>query len=817
MNSLRWVEWLWQDIRYACRSCRRAPTFAIAAIVSLALAIGANTLVFSVVNALVVKPLPVDSPEQLVFVQSSIAGTVSHSFPNYRDFRDRNRTLSGLIGYRISPMNVETGGEATRVWGYLATGNYFQVLGIKPAAGRFFVQEDDRQPGAAPFAVLSYDSWQRRFLGDPAVIGRTIRINKLPYTIIGVAPRAFYGTELFYRPEIWVPMMMQAQIEVGNPWLEARQTHNTWILGRLGPGVSAAQAEANLNSVAADLSRDYPGSNRNLHVKLTQPGLVGDALRGPVKAFTLGVFMLAGLVLLIGCANLASILLAHGADRQREMALRVSIGASRARLIQQLLTESVLLSLVGGVAGAALASAASAALSAWRLPLDLPVQFDVHADGRVLLFGITASVVAGIVFGVAPARQASRVDPNSALKGTAGDAGLPRRQWPLRDGLVALQVALCIVLLSACLLSVKGLQEALTMPTGFRPEGVAVAGFELGLAGYTEERGREFQERAMQAMSRLPGIDSAAYANSLPLSADQSTTTVSSEAEPRSVSSGVRGVTYYQVSPGLLQTLGTTLLAGRDFDARDRRGSPPVAIVNQTLARRIFQTTDALGKRFRYGQSDQLVEVIGLAEDGKYTTLTEAPRSVVFQPILQRYNSTTMVVVRSRLPEEQMSGEIRRAIATLDPGLPVYSVGSLTQFLRLAWFPSRAAAVTLTAFGILALVLAATGIHGLVAYSVARRQKEIGIRIAVGAARLDVLKLVLSRVIMAVGLGAVLGFGLAFAAGPVLANVVYLASPRDPFVTGGVAVLLMGVGVVSCWAPLRLSLRIDPMQAVRSE
>jgi predicted permease len=817
MNSMRWLEWLWQDVRYAVRLVRRSPAFAMSAIVSLALAIGANTLVFSVLNGIVLRRLPVPSPDQVVFVQSSVAGAGAHSFPNYRDLRDRNTAFSGLVGYRISPMSVETGDGAARVWGYLATGNYFQVLGVTPEAGRLFVPEDDRQPGAAPYAVVSYESWQRRFLGDPSIVGRTIRINRLPYTVIGVAPRAFYGTEIFYRPEIWVPMMMQAQIEVGNPWLERRETQNTWVAGRLRPEVSTAQAETNLNAIAADLRRDYPGQNRNLRITLTQPGLAGDALRQPMRAFTLGVFILSALVLVVGCANLASILLAHGADRQREMALRTSIGAGRGRLLQQMLTESLLLSLAGGLAGTALAFAVSAGLSKWSIPLDLPVQLDVRADSRVLFFGIVASILAGVLFGLAPARQASRTDPNSTLKGVP-DAPAVGRPWPMREWLVGVQVALCVVLLSACLLSVVGLRGALSVPTGFQLDGVAVAGFELGLAGYTEEKGREFQAQVVEALSRLPGIDSAAWSNSLPLSIDQSSTTVSAQWEPKKPSSGVGGVTFYQVSPGFFRTLGTRLLAGRDFNGGDRSGSLPVAIVNETFARRVLRGPDAVGKRFRYGWSGEgLVEVIGVVEDGKYTTLTEDPRPALFQPILQRYNSTTTVAVRSRLPEERVAGEIRRAIASLDSTLPIYGAGSLRQYVQLAWFPSRVAAVALTAFGVLALVLAGTGIHGLVAYSVARRRKEIGIRIAVGAGRADVLKLVLSRVIKALGAGAILGFGLAFAVGPMLGNVVYLASPRDPTVIAGVAVLLMAIGVASCWSPLRRSLRIDPLQAVRSE
>jgi len=803
-------------VRFAARLCRRSPGFALAAILSLALAIGANTLIFNIVNRLIVAPLPVAFPEQLVFVQSSLAGSQSHSFPNYRDFRDRNRTLAGLVGYRIAPMHLDARGGATRVWGYLATGNYFEVLGVQPAAGRFFTQDDDRQPGSAAVAVLSYDTWQRRFLGDQAIVGTTIRINQLPYTVVGVAPRGFHGTEIFYRPEIRVPMMMQAQIEVGNSWLDARQSHNVWVVGRLRAGVTPAQAEADLNAIAADLRRDFPGPNRNLAVTLAQPGLVGDLLRAPVRAFTFGVFLLAGLVLLAGCTNLASILLAHGADRQREMALRVSIGAGPRRLVQQLLTESVLLSLIGGLAGAALAAVASRALSAWRAPLDFPVQLDVQADGWVLLFAIGVAMVAGVGVGLAPARQASRVDPNAALKGTDG-VRLSGRRWALRDALVVLQVALCFILVFACVVALRGLQQTFTMPLGFDPRGVAVAGIDLGLAGYAEEQGRAFQQRARESLSGLPGVEAVAYANSLPLSADQSATTVSPEFEPRSATAGIRGVASYQVSPGFLRVLGVRQLAGRDFEMRDRRDAPLVAIVNETFARRVLQTTDAVGKSFRYGQSAQLVEVVGIVEDGKYTTLTEAPRPVVFQPILQRYNSTTMLVVRSRLPEEQMAGEMRRAIAALDPTLPVHGAGSLQQFLRFAWFPSRAAAIALTAFGILAVLLAATGIYGLVAYAVARREREIGIRLAVGASRFDVVRLILSRVLVAVGAGAALGSVMALATGPVLARVVYQASPRDPGVILAVFLILIAIGVGACWAPLRRSLRVDPMKAVRSE
>lgn len=802
------------DLRYAARMLRKSPAFSAVAVLSLALGIGANAIVFSVVNALVLRPLPVAHPEQLVFIQT-MHGGYSHSFPNYKDFRDRNTMLDGLAGYRISPMSLESGG-ANRVWGYLATGNYFDLLGVRPALGQFFHQADDLRPGASPFAVLNYECWQRRFAGDPGVIGRTIRINRLPYTVLGVAPRGFQGTELFYRPDVWVPMMMQAQIEPGNPWLNERATFNTWVIGRLKPGVSGPQAEANLNAIAADLAHQYPWPNGGLQVRLARPGLVGDALRGPVKAFTAGVLALAGLVLLAACANLASLLTARTADRQREIAIRLSIGASRARVVRQLLTETLLLSIAGGCSGYALATFLSKALSAWRAPMDFPVQFDVDPDWRVFVFAFAISIAAGILFGLAPARHVSRTDTNAVLKGT-NTAFAIRRRLPFRDVLVALQVALCFVLVSGCLLSLRGLQRALTMPLGFQPRGVAVASFELGLAGYSRQDGERFQRRALEAAGRLPGVLSAAYSNSVPLSMDQSRNTIYPEDQSDVRPGDAKSAVFYQVSPDFFRTMQIRLIAGRDFDWRDDRKSRVVAIVNEAFVRNILHTDRPIGKRFRFGGTGPLAEVVGVVNDGKYEALAESRRAVVFKPILQSYNSTTTVVVRSALPEGQMVAQMRQAITGLDANLPLYGTGSLEQMLGFAFFPAQAAAIALSAFGLLAIILAATGINGLVAYAVSRRVRELGIRIAIGARPSEVLRLVLARMATLLAAGAVLGLALSLAAGQVLASIIYQASARDPLILAAVALTIFVIGILSCWAPAIRALRIDPMAALRWE
>ena len=818
-EQIRAVGWenligtLGQDLRYALRLLVRNPGFAMVAVLSLALGIGANAFVFSVVNALVLRPLPVERPEQLVFLETKDSG-ISHSFPNYKDLRDRNRTLAGLAGYRIAPMELESSRGATRIWGLLATGNYFDLLGIRPALGRFFHPPDDRNPGGSPYVVLSYSAWRSRFGGDSAIVGKTIRINRLPYTVLGVAPASFRGTELWYWPDVWVPMMMEPQIEnhPGTGWLENRSDWNTWVIGRLKPGLSSGQALANLNAIAAELAREHPDNNQGLEFKLARPGLAGDYVGGPTRAFTLGVLGLASLVLLAACANLASLLAARAADRQREMAIRLSIGAGRARVVRQVLSETLVLSLAGGTAGCALSLGLSRALNGWRAPMDFPVQVDVSPDWRVFLFAVMVSVLAGALFGSAPAWGASKTDATAVLKGAV--KSWAHRRLAFRDLLVVVQVALCFVLVAACLASVRGLQRALRMRLGFEPQGVSLVSFDLGLAGYSEPTGRIFQQRVLETVKQLPGVGSAAYSNSVPLSLDQSETSVFPEDKTRAADS--TQANYYQISPGYLETMGTDLVAGRDFTWHDRN-SRPVAIVNVSFAKQVMRTENAVGKRFRHGLDGPLVEVIGVVKDGKYVNLTRSDTPVVFWPILQDYSSTTTLEVRSSLPAPQMVDAMRRAVASLDPELPVYGAGSLPKMLGFAFLPARAAAIALSAFGALAIMLAITGVHGLVSYAVARRVREIGIRVAVGASPRQVLRLVLARIAVLLAVGSGIGLVLALAAGQLVASVVYEVSSSDPQILGAVLATILLLGLLSSLAPMHRALRIDPMVALRSE
>jgi predicted permease len=800
----------WQDVRYAVRVLRKSPALTFVAMVSLALAIGANTVAFSVVNSLILRPLPLPEPEYLVFVQRGSRTT--HSFPNYRDLRDRNDAFRDVAGYRITMMGLDAGGSQQRVWGYLATGNYFEVLGAKPLLGRFFGPAEDRERGASPYAVLSYACWQNRFGGNPGIIGRTIRLNGFPYTVLGIAGENFQGTELFYWPEVWVPMSMQAQIET-YPCLDDRSTFNTMVLGRLKNGIAALEAEARLQPLAANLAREHPKWNEGLQFKLARPGLVGDKIRGPVAAFTGGVLLLACLVLLAGCANLASLLAARTSDRQRELAVRMSLGAGRGRIARQLVTESVVLACAGGLAGFGLAAVLLSLLSDWRAPLEFPVQFNVEADWRVFVFTCIVSILSGLLFGLAPAHWVWRTDPNRAFKGTPERLS---RKWALRDLLLPIQVTLCCLLIMSSLVALRGLQKALEIPLGFQSAGTAVAGFDLGLSRYEKVQGQAFQRAALESVSRLPGVTMAAFASSVPLSIDQSSNSVAPE-EAADFRPSARIITaVYQVSPGYFRTMGTRLIHGREFSWHDDEKAPPVAVINETLARKLFGRTDVMGRRFRAGPG-RFAEVAGVVEDGKYTSLAEESLPAMFLPAIQAYNGTTVLIARTSLPESQTAAEIRQVIAATDPSIAVYGVGSLSQMLGFAYFPARAATVALSVFGVLAVMLAGTGIYGMAAYATSRRRHEIGIRMAVGAQPRQILSIVLGRISVLLLAGSIAGFLLGFAAGPILSRVVHQASSQDAVVIVSVPLAMALVALVAAFGPARRALKIDPMYALRQE
>ncbi len=799
--GLRWLDEAAQDVRYALRTLRRSPGFTAVAVISLALGIGANTAVFGVMDALVLRPLPIKAPDRLVYVEP-----LTHSYPAYRDLRDRNVTFSDLFAYRALPMGFGTGQTTSRVWGYLATGNYFDALGIDPVVGRFFHAADDGTPGAAPLAVLSYDSWRNRFNSDRSIAGREIYLNNRAYTVLGVAPPGFHGTEAIYWPDVWVPMSMEGELEE-TAWLDTRSTQDCMVAGRLKPGVTAGQAEANLQAIAQELSRMYPQTDSGFRLRLSKLGLMGASLRSPVEAFVWGVILLAALVLLAACANLASLVAARGADRAAELAIRVSIGASRGRIARQLATESLVVAGAGAAAGCGLAALILATLRALALN-DVPVRLDAHAGAGVLGFGCAAGMVSALLFGIAPLRQAFRAS-RAAGRG---------RRWPVRETLLAGQVALCSVLVMASCAAVIGMRRTFQMPVGIRPHAVAVVGFDLGLAKYPAAQGDAFQRRALEVTASLPGVSAAAYADSFPLGVDQSTNGVyrSRETDFRSVNA--IGASAYNVSPGFFAALGTRIVEGRDFTWHDDAKSPAVAIVNRSFAKQVLGTEHAAGMHyFGFGGLKAPVEVVGVVEDGKYRGVSDDSWPAQFRPILQRYNGTTYLLARTARPADAVAREMEGAVRALDRNLPVYSVGPLENLLDLAYLQARAAAWCLSAFGILAVMLAVTGIYGLSAYTVSRRVREIGIRVAIGARPSQVLRALLGRMAAILSAGALAGIAGGVVSSTVIAHVVQQASPADPTVLAAVTSTMFAVALASCWAPARRAISADPLKSLRSD
>jgi predicted permease len=759
--------------------------------------------------------LAIHDPQQVDAV--NWGGLSNISFPNYRDFRDRNTVFSGLIAYHFvaASMSVQPR-ENIRAWGYEATGNYFETLGVEPFLGRFFGPREDEKPGANPVVVIGYRFWQGRFGGDPSVVGRSVKINGFPFTVIGVAQPSFSGTELIVSADYWVPMSMELQIEAGSEWVRWRTSQNAWILGRRKPGVTRAQAEANLNQIGAQLARTYPNEVAQRRIQLSPPGLVGQSLRGPVTSFGIVLMGVAGLGLLLACVNLAGMLLARASDRRREVGIRLALGAGRVQLLRQLMTESLLLAATGGLLGFGLAFAACRFLSSWRPNFDIPITIALHPNPTVLSFTMAIAFLTTVLFGLAPALQATRVDLIPSLKNEPVSTRL--RRWSPRDLVVTGQIALSVTLVICSALVVRSLQHALTLNLGFNPNGATSVSFDLGLKGYTQERMRQFDADLLAKAEVLPGIESIGIINTLPLRMDGADSEFIWRAERPLPKPGERKVAMvYNVSPGYLRAAGTTLVSGRGIDAHDRHESAPVAVVNETFARLLFGKENPLGKQVRVSSAAGPLEIVGIVEDGKYQSLGEDPRPAVFVPMTQATTGWTTLVARSSLPASTVASLLRKTVLDLDPEITLFNAGGLKEQLALPLFPARMAATVLGIFGVFAMALAATGLFALMSYTVARRTREIGIRMALGARRAQVLSSLLGRTLLLCAAGTCLGAIATLAAGRLLSAVLYGVSPRDP-VTYCVALFLMiAVALVACWTPARRAIRTDPVRALREE
>ncbi len=816
------METLFQDLRFGARRLIKSPGFALIAILSLALGIGANTAIFSLVNTVLFRSLPVSDPDQIVSVAVFGKGdnTLAFSYPNYLDFRDRNDVLAGISVHRIAPMSLSRDGANERIWGYLVSGNYFDMLGVKPFRGRLLSEEDDRAKLAHPVAVISYGCWQRRFGANESVIGKEILVNGHPFKVIGVAPEGFYGTEYIYTPEIWAPMMMQPWIEPGNPWLDQRATQNIFATARLKQGISRRQAEVSLNLLAQQLGRQYPDTNEGQKIKLIPPGFVVGFLRDAVVSFSAVLMAVVGLVLLISCINLAGLLLARAAERRKEIAVRLAIGASRVRLIRQLLTESVLLSLIGGVVGVLLAIWLIDLVVAFKPPVDFPLTIDLKIDWRVMVFSILVSLATGVVFGLAPALQATRPDLVPALKDETRTGGYRRSR--LRSGLVVAQISLSLVLLIAAGLVLRALQQVQTMNPGFEVDRGLIFSVDVGLQGYDQARGEQFYRQLNDRIRSLPGVRSVSSTNFMPLSLNYSATDVYIEGQPSERGANVPTSFYANIGLNYFETLGTPIVAGRDFSENDKSDTTKVVVVNQTFARRFFGGADpletAIGKRIgNGGQNGPWLQIVGVARDGKYFSIGETPTPFIYYPVSQGYTAGLTLVVRTAGDPKAAIGAIREEIRKLDANLPVYDFKTLEEHMGLSLFPARVAAGLLGAFGLLALTLAAIGIYGVMAFSVAQRTREIGIRMALGAQKGDVLHMILRQGLILAAVGLVIGLAGAFMLTRLLSSVLYGVSATDAVAFIGVSVLLSLVVLLASFIPARRAAEVDPMLALRYE
>jgi putative ABC transport system permease protein len=813
---------LFKDVRYAIRGLIKRPAFAAIAIVTLALGIGANTAIFSLVNTVLLRSLPVERPEEIVSV--SVRGKddsmQAFSHPNYVDFRDQNQVLSGLLVYRFVPLSMSRSGNNERVWGYEVSGNYFDVLGVKAIKGRTFTHEEDRARLANPVVVVSYDSWQQRFGGDPDLVGKDVLINNHPFKVIGIAPDGFKGTELVYAPEIWVPASMIEWVEPGSGWLDNRSSNNFFGVGRLKPGVTPRQAEASLNGLALQLAKQYPNDNEGQSIKILPTGFIIPELRGAVVNFTWVLMAAVAMVLLVTCTNLAGLLLARATERRREIAIRLAMGANRYRLIRQLLTESVLLSLAGGVGGVLLAIWIIKTLLAFKPPVDFPLVIDVSIDWRVLLFSLLLSLITGVIFGLAPTLQATRPSLLKSLKDNAAQGGASRNL--LRSGLVVAQMALSLVVLIGAGLVVRTLQQLQTMNPGFDPQNALMMSFDVGLQGYDEAKGRQFYRQLGERVQAVPGIKSAAIANYVPLSLNYNSNSIFVEGQPAERGANAPTAMSGQAGPRYFETLATPILQGREFTDQDTDKTEQVAVVNETFVRRLLPFTksnaDAINRRISLrGPEGPFVRIVGVAQDGKYFNIAEEPRSFVWRPLSQSYSSNAMIVVRTAGKPESMIAAVRREVQALDPTLPVFDVTTLTDHMRLALFPPRVAAAVLGVFGIVALLLSAIGIYGITSYAVAQRTREIGIRMALGAQLGDVLKLVVTHGVKLTLLGVGIGLLGAFLVTRAITSVLYGVSATDPFTFGSVTLVLVVVALLACYFPARRATKVDPLVALRYE
>ncbi len=818
MNSFR------QDLRYAVRMLLKKPAFTMLAVLTLTLGISASVAIFSIMDGFFLRPLPGKNNENLVVVavrQSHRNFESPLSYPDFLDYQANSDAFSAMAGYVNSVTDLKADGRSELVLTHFVTSNFFETLGLQPALGRFFLAGEGDRAATAPYIVLNYDFWQERFAANPSIVGHAVTIDGTPFTIVGVAPKGFMGPYKLIETQMYVPIGMAERLaEPGPQLLTARDSYMVHTLARPKPGVTREQARVSLQLVADRLSREYPLTNKDTRVGVyperlarPEPGAVAG------NVLVIGVFLaMVALALMVTCINVANLVLVRASGRAKELALRSALGAGRFRIVRQLLTESLMLAALGGIGGGAVGALLARLATSIRMPGGLPFYFEFDFDWRVFLG--TGGIVAlcTVLVGLLPALRATRLDLNATLResGKSDSAGGFRHR--LRHALVVVQVAGSIVVLIAAGLFVRSLQVAQKMNLGFRAQGMLNLTFNPGLMGYDSARTTAFYQSLKQRVSALPGVESASFASSVPMGFDNESAKVWKEGQSTTERPADDG--FNRVDEDFFRTMSVTILEGRAFTAQDSKDSTPVAIVNQEMAKRLWPGQDALGHHFRYGADARAVDVVGVTANGKYNWLFEDQTPFFYVPMAQAaYHSVSVLQVRTATPPLELAAAIESAARETDPNVPPFAVATMEESLGgpNGFFLIRTGAIFAGFIGALCLFLAVIGVYGVISYAANQRTHEIGVRMALGAQRGNVLRMVMRQGLVLVSIGLVLGLGASLAVTRFMRDLLFQIGAMDPVTFGGVSLILVGVAMIACYVPARRATKVDPLIALRYE
>src|SRR5499427_3201349 len=814
------------DLRFAVRMLIKYPAFSIVAFLALALGIGANTTVFGIINALVLRPLPVGHAEQVVKVfttDNHIPGNQSVSYLNFQDYEKQNTVFSAMSAYTFAGVGMTRGNDTLNVSALLVTGNYFDLLQVKPSFGRAFLPEEDSTPNGHPVVVLGYKFWKK--LGsDPAIIGSQVTLNGHSFTVIGVAPSAFTGVDVGFDSDVYVPMSMHQWIRPGGDmWFELRRALLLNIVARLKPGVTMSEAQAQMRTIAKQLEQAYPDVNKERSIALmTLEAAKAQGLGGPTNenlARNVSLLLLVASVsiLLIACANVANLLLARSTARQREMAVRLALGAGRGRIARQLLTESILLGVLGGVGGVFLAYFLGGVLVALLPPTPFPIELNPTPDWRVLIFSFVVAVLSGVVFGLAPALQMARWNLTQGLRERASTAGGAVTRVNLRSILVIAQIAVSLLLLIGSGLFLKSFYKAQAINPGFRTDNLDIVTINPRLAGYDSDRALQVVRAIADQIRHDPRVAGADLNNWVPLFGGEGRTIVI-DGRDTSDEHNRRFANYSPITPGYFQTMGIQLLRGRNFTDQDaEKNAAPVAIIDETMAQQFWPNEDALGRRFRFMINKEPIEVIGIARNSKAATLGEVPTPMVYWPLKEITDTGITLFVHTNGAAGVMLSEIRRIVRAVDVHIPITYEKTIQQHMAVALWPSWMGAMLLGSLGLLAFILASMGVYGVMAYSVSQRTRELGIRMALGAQTSQVIQLVLRQGMLLAVVGLSFGLFAAFGSTRLAGSLLYGVNPSDPLAFAGVTSVLACAALAACYLPARRAARVDPVQALRME